>query len=314
MPATPPHSFFTKPLSAWNCHNFLKEIVRVIRAFFELLLYAIIPRVADPQLPSDPPGPQSGEVDEETLAQCKDIYEQLEAQRKYLDEKARATFGVIAFLSPLLVAALTYLFSHSSDRAQYQTMALSLWIIAFILLVLGFISTVRALAVQRREVLFLDAVIDPNVPALRPYDRTRHARGLLYCASVNEAYNAHIAQCVKSAHVLTALAVIIASLSAAPGLVALAGQKQEVAKTEIVKPVVVNVDGARSMSDSIQKLRDELRENNATIAQVNALSARLDTIEARINSIPSHKRNSSTKQENRSHAPSHPTKCLSGLQ
>lgn len=303
MSATPTPSFSTKPLNAWGRHpgsSFWLELWNAIRSLKEVLLYAFIPRVARPEKPNDPPDPISTTkpVDNETVAQCKEIYEQIEAGHDYLDEKARSTFGVIAFLAPLLIAAVTYLLTHSSGSGFSRTLSLTLGAIAFILLVLGFISTVRALAVQGREVLFLETVIDPAIPTIRSYDSTRHAQGLLYCASVNAAFNAHISQCVRSAHVLTALAVITATLSTIPGFIALANQKEDSTKTEIITPIAVKIDGTTTINDSIKQIRDELKANNVAVTQVqvNAINARLDTLETRMKTITSHKQQAPTKQ------------------
>lgn len=299
MNTNSPRSFSTKPLNAWGRtpnRSISQELWSAIKSLKEIVLYAIIPRVARPEQPNDPPDP-TNTVDEETLEQCKEIYEQVEAGHNYLDEKARSTFGVIAFLAPLLIAVVTYLLTHSSGSGFSRILSLSLGAIAFILLVLGFISTVRALAVQGREILFLDTVIDPAIPTIRPYDITRHAQGLLYCASVNAAFNTHISQCVRSAHVLTALAVIAATLSAIPGFIALANQKEESTKTEIITPISVKIDGATTINDSIKQIRDELKVSNATLLQVNAINARLDTIEARIKPDTSHKQQTPTKQK-----------------
>lgn len=302
MNTNPPRSFSTKPLNAWGRtpnRSISQELWSAIKSLKEIVLYAIIPRVARPEPPNDPPDPinENKSVDKETLEQCKELYEQVEAVHDYLDEKARSTFGVIAFLAPLLIAAVTYLITRSSGSGFSLIFALSLGAIAFFLLVLGFISTVRALAVQGREILFLDTVIDPTVPTIRPYDITRHAQGLLYCTSVNAAFNEHISLCVRSAHVLTALAVITATLSAIPGLITLANQKEDSTKTEITTPISVKIDGTTTINDSINQIRDELKVSNATLSQVNSINTRLDTIEARIKPVTSHKQQTPTKQK-----------------
>lgn len=293
MNTNPQSSFATKPLSAWGSasgRSVIKEMHGAIRALKEVLLYAIIPRVARPEPPCDPPDPVSKirPVDEGTLSQCKEIYEQIEAVHDYLDQKARSTFGVIAFLVPLLVAAFTFLLTNSNGSGLARISALAFAVAAFILLVLGFISTVRALAVQGREVLYLNAVIDQAIPAIRPYDRTRHAQGLLYCASVNSAFNAHISQCVRSAHVLTALAVVIAIVAAIPALVVFSGQKETIAKTEVVSPIAVKIDEAASVNDSIKQIRDELKAFNtmaSASAKMKVIDARLDALDAKVNAI-----------------------------
>lgn len=70
-------------------------------------------------------------------------------------------------------------------------------------MILSLISIIRAVSVQIRESLFIDAVIDTDKETFRTYDRQFHARGLLYCASVNSAMNAHIGQFVRGAHILS---------------------------------------------------------------------------------------------------------------
>jgi hypothetical protein len=284
-------SYSTTPLNTWGTGRpFVNDLKSALQGLKEVLLYAILPRVARPEPPLDPPYPtaKNTPVDEGTLSQCKEIYDQIEAGRDYLDAKARSTFGVIAFLAPLLVAAFTYLLTHSNGSGLARIFALAFGAAAFILLILGFVSTVRALAVQGRDVLFLESVIDPAIPAIRPYDRTRHAQGLLYCASVNAAFNAHISQCVRSAHVLTALAVIIAIGTAIPSLAVLATQKEAVAKIEVASPITVKIDDAASVNDSIKQIRDELKAINTTVsatAQIQTIDARLEALNAKVNTI-----------------------------
>lgn len=288
-----PPSFNTKPLNAWGStpgRSIIKDMLHAIRALKEVLLYAIIPRVARPEPPLDPPAPRDKNipVEDGTLSQCKEIYEQIEAGRDYLDAKARSTFGVIAFLAPLLIAAFTFLLTNSNGSGLARIFALAFGAVAFILLVLGFVSTVRALAVQGRDVLFLETVIDSAIPAIRPYDITRHAQGLLYCSSVNATFNAHISQCVRSAHVLTALAVVIAIVAAIPALAVLATQKEAIAKTQIVSPIEVKMVEAASINDSIKQIRDELKATNITVSstvQIKNINIRLDALDAKVDAI-----------------------------
>jgi hypothetical protein len=75
------------------------------------------------------------------------------------------------------------------------------------------------LAIRRREILHLGAVVEGKKGCFRKYDKALHAQGLLYCATMNTATNDHIAQFVKGAHVLMAFAVItFASGAVATGL------------------------------------------------------------------------------------------------
>jgi hypothetical protein len=284
MSAPPPPTYATKPLDTWGSSgdSVRVELLRAIRGLRQIILYTITPRVARPQSPLDPPDPV-GSLTEETLAQCKTIYDEVEAVRQHLDEKARSTFAVIAFLAPLLVAVFVFLFAHLKGGGVLEPLAIALALAAFSLLTLGFIGTARALAIQSREVLFLESVIDPTVPSIRPYDRTRHAKGLLYCASMNASINAHIAQCVRSAHVLTTLAVIVAIGAAVPATWLLMKRDEPITKAEIVKPVTVTYATESSINESVQQLSATLSAMQVELdqaEQAHAMEARLKACEA----------------------------------
>ena len=107
MSTPPPATYATKPLDTWGSpgHSVWAELLRAIRGLKQIILYTITPRLARPESPPDPPDPY-GQLTEETLAQCKTIYDEVETVRQHLDEKARSTIAVIAFLAPFLVAVL----------------------------------------------------------------------------------------------------------------------------------------------------------------------------------------------------------------
>lgn len=307
MSAPPPATYATKPLDTWGSagHSVRVELLRAIRGLKQIIFYTITPRVARPKSPPDPPDPD-GELTEETLAQCKAIYDEVDAVRQHLDEKARSTFAVIAFLAPLLVAVFVFLFAHLKGGRVTEPLAVALALTAFALLVLGFIGTARALAIQSREILFLESVIDPAVPAIRPYDRARHAKGLLYCASMNASINEHIAQCVRSAHVLTTLAVIVAIAAAVPATWLLMTGGEPITKAEIVKPVAVTDASKTSIEKSVKQVSATLSTMEGDLAQaeqLQATEARLMVCEAEVSA----KHAARTKKEAASHSPS--VKC-----
>ena len=133
--------------------------------------------------------------------------------------------------------------------------------------------------------LFLESVIDSAVPAIRPYDRTRHAKGLLYCASMNASINEHIAQCVRSAHVLTTLAVIVAIAAAVPGTWLLMTREESTTKTEIVKLVAVTDASEASIEKSVKQVSATLSTVESELAQaeqMRAMEARLIACEAEV--------------------------------
>lgn len=78
---------------------------------------------------------------------------------------------------------------------------------------LSFISALRAMTIKYSESLFIHSVIETDSTSFRQYESEFHAKGLLHCASMNAAVNDHIAQFVKGAYTLLAMAVICFALS-----------------------------------------------------------------------------------------------------
>jgi hypothetical protein len=112
--------------------------------------------------------------------------------------------------------------------------------------------------VQVRETLGMGAMIDLRAGAFRIYDKAFHARGFLYCASVNQGMNGHIAQFVKGAHILTALAVLALLVAAVPSILLLPTDAGP-AKTEIVGPVNIAAPSLVDLKAEIAMLSNELR-------------------------------------------------------
>jgi hypothetical protein len=92
------------------------------------------------------------------------------------------------------------------------------------------------LSVQVRQTLGVGAIIDLDAGEFRKYNNVFHTRGLLFCASFNEAMNARIAELVKGAHILTAIAVVALVIAALPSIYLLA-PSDATTKTQIVGPV-----------------------------------------------------------------------------
>ncbi|OOG38253.1 hypothetical protein B0E51_15605 [Rhodanobacter sp. C05] len=148
------------------------------------------------------------------MAQCEKIYERTETTRKFVEEKARATFGIVSFLAPLIGAGFVFLLTQSDKREATYTIALVLTTISGFLLLLAFISIARAVGVKEHMDLLLDSVLEKD--QFRNYDAARYARGLLYCASWNGGMNAHVAQFVRGGHILISLSVLFAFAGSIP--------------------------------------------------------------------------------------------------
>lgn len=204
-----------RPLSLRSGVGSFKFYLASLSAFWRILYQPLVPFSSYPDSPEDPPKP-SGEINEKTVDQCQHIYNDTERSRTYLEDKARSTFTFIAFLTPLLITSLVYVLKESTvdSRARLYSMIIGSMVVVFI--VLSFISVARAVSVQKREALFLGSVIDFDNADFYSYDSARHCRGLLWCASINAAMNAHIAQFVKGAHVLITLAVLCSCVLLGP--------------------------------------------------------------------------------------------------
>lgn len=114
----------------------------------------------------------------------------------------------------------------------------------------------------------------------RTYDKAFHARGLLYCASVNQGMNGHIAQFVKGAHVLTALAVLALLVAAVPSILLLPTDAAP-AKTEIVGPVNIAAPSLVDLKTEIATLGNELRviaNDRSQLQHMGSFDAKIDLL------------------------------------
>jgi hypothetical protein len=258
--------------------SFAKQLRRMAAAFWRIIWQTLIPFNPQPEPPEDPP-PKRTMCDAQ-FEQCQAFYAEVETVRNFLEGKARATFSVVTFLVPLLASGVVFLFAHTADHTRGRAVALVFVTISLAFLILAFVSIVRAVSVQVRETLGLNAIIDVEAGHFRPYDRVFHARGLLYCASVNEAMNGHIAQFVKGAHILTALSVI-ALLGAAVASIPLLPADSSPARTQIIGSVDVASPALVALKSEIEKLGTSI----SAIANDKTREQRLDTVEGKINQL-----------------------------
>lgn len=196
---------------------------------------------------------------------------------------------MVSFLTPLLLAMLVFMLGKTNVATASRTWAIGFSVLSGTFLLLGFISIVRSVAIQRRQDLFLDAVIDSDKKVFRSYSRTFYARGLLYCASFNAAMNAHIAQFVKGGQVLMAFAVISSILAAVPSAMVFAEAASSTPRMEIVGPVSVTSPQIDVLRSDIAKIGTDLKQlvgQQPTSADLKALEERVSALEARIVNKP----------------------------
>ena len=102
------------------------------------------------------------------------------------------------------------------------------------------------MSVKASQTLTLGAVLKDN-GTFRPYQAAFHAKGLLYCASMNTAMNDHLAQFVRGAHAMTGTAVLIMLITCIPeGKASLrtAPNSQSPTAVKITGPIEVFSKGA----------------------------------------------------------------------
>jgi hypothetical protein len=155
----------------------------------------------------------TGYPSEEQLNQCQTIFDDSEATRSHLEQKAQWAFAIIGFLMTSLASVILFLIRDHAVQT-INPMPLFLLSISACCLLLSFVSATRAIAIRGRQILGPQSVIDPDTGHFLKYDRAFHAQGLLYCATMNTSTNNHIADFVKCAHVLMGLAAITVSLGA----------------------------------------------------------------------------------------------------
>jgi hypothetical protein len=139
-------------------------------------------------------------------------------------------------------------------------MTISLVSLSGLFILLGFIAAIRAVSVKSQQVLSLDAVIHPN-GKLRAYSESFHAKGLLTCASMNTAINDHLAQFVRGAHSMTAIAVLLLILAAVPTSITAVTGSPEVTRTSIVGSIQVAAPTPRPVTSG----QDEIAKLNARV-------------------------------------------------
>jgi hypothetical protein len=258
-----PH-FIAEPPLPVKTRSMTNHLWQTLRRTGYILWQVLVPFRSRPEEIDPLPDPTI-EVTELHVKQCQWIFDQAEARRLYLEQKAQSTFGLMLFLVPLLASLFVFI----TGRAITSSTAIrTLLIAAAVLLLLGFISAVRAVGVKAMETLFLDSVVDQD-GQFREYSTSRHARGLLYCASMNTAINDHIAQFVKGAHIFTATAVFI--FLAAAVLASFAHSTSPPSPpiaARIVGPVELSSPNVNALRDDVANLKKQIEELNAKLSQI----------------------------------------------
>jgi hypothetical protein len=237
-----------------------------------------------------PPLPEpAAEIEDKQVDQCQWLYDQTEKRRSHLEQKAQSTFGLMTFLVPLLVSQFVFVISKATGPSSTsRSVSMTLLAVATVLLLLGFVSAVRAVAVKAVEALYLQSVVD-ETGRFRKYEKAFRARGLLWCTAMNEAMNDHLAQFVKGAHVLTAGAIITVALAAVPTGMMFSSLPSSAAQMRIVGTVDVSsgeLSDLRADLATLNKAVDAISKSKASRDEIKSLQKMVTALDAKLKKLP----------------------------
>ena len=215
----------------------------------------------------------------------------------------------MVFLVPLLASLFVFIISRGTTSSTLIITLVLVGVSAFFLL-LGFISAVRAVAVKETETLFLDSVLT-EAGQFRKYDEAFSARGLLYCASMNTAINDHIAQFVKGAHILTAVAVLVLLVAAAPTSVVFLRVPPSPAETKIVGSVNIFAPELSALREDIANLKNDIQKlsnSNVSNEKFKVLQEKVANLDAKLSELQKTKQANPPKVMNPYHEPEPPNR------
>lgn len=276
--------FFAEPPKAITWRSLPEHLFHLVKSIAFQVWQVFVPFEAEPEaIPDFPETTQGTNNGEATVKQCQWIFDQAEQRRNQLEQKAQSTFSLMVFLAPILTSVFIYVVSKAT-AGIFREVIIGLICLSGLFLLLGFISAIRAIAVKSNQTLSLDLVIDSD-GAFLPYDEVRHAKGLLYCASINTAKNDHLAQFVRGTHSMTAIAVIFVILAAIPASFTVATRSEAIARTTVVGTVLVSPASPQS--------------KQATPTEIANLSEQVQALESRVIFLESNQANHSRPRQPR---------------
>jgi len=270
-----------RPVLASGWKKLLRLPLRLGSAFFYLLRHTLTPYEREPVEPAKPPPDSTETMAPEQLEQCRAMFDLVETTRSSIEGKAQSVFSLIMFLVPLLGTVMVYILEKGRLDPLARRWTISFMAASSLMIILAFLGAVRAVLVKYKTELFLDAVIDTKVNQIRKYNSSFHARGLLWCASMNSAINGHIAEFTKGAQVFAALAVLFLVVGALPVAASLVSEPAGSEPTEIVGTVTVSglADQERSMIEIQARIHETLQALSAESRNQQKTDERLEQLE-----------------------------------
>ncbi len=197
-----------RPIWRLPARQIFKKLAQFALGWIYMLVRPIIPYEASPGKPERSLAVVTGKCTQEQLALCQRIFDEGVTRRHHIEQKAQWTFTAIAFLIPTIASVLFFFVKDAGVQRVDHPLLLVVIVGSATLLVLSFVSALRAMAIKHNESLFVHSVIEEESDEFRSYEVEFHAKGLLHCAVMNAAVNDHTAQFVKGAYTLLAIAVV----------------------------------------------------------------------------------------------------------
>jgi hypothetical protein len=266
-----------------------RNLKRLIARFPAIVRQALTPFDDKPTEPSPLPQDEAA-IPAEQVEHCEWIFDQAEQRATSLEQKAQWTFGLIAFLAPLLAGSFVFFIKEPTEEGIYKNAAIMIVSLASVLLLLGFICALRAVSVSRRETLFIASALDMTTGEFLKYDNAFRARGLLYCASMNTAMNDHIANFVKAAHIFSAIAVVLLVVAAIPASLGFSSRRATLIDAKVISPVAITSKELSDLDAQVASLRSDLaareRANDSGQQQwFGTFEARMTKVENQISDL-----------------------------
>ncbi len=280
-------NFIAQPPEPVKLGSIPKYLGQIFRSLGYTLWQIVVPFKPRPEeIDGFPDLDPNIEVTESHVAQCQWIFDQAGERRVHLEQKAQSTFGLMVFLVPLLASVFVFIIGRGTTSSTIIATLILVCLSAFLLL-LGFVSAVRAVAVKENQTLYLQSILNEE-GQFRLYSAAFRARGLLYCASMNTAMNDHIAQFVKGAHMLTAAAVLVLLIAAIPTSIVFLNATPSPVQTKIIGSVSVSSLEVSALRDDVATLRNDIQKlsnDRVTADELKALEDKVAGLDAKLRAL-----------------------------
>ena len=233
----------------------------------------------DPQ-PRDPgtitASSPTGTISKDHLPICERIYEESEERINKIEEKSNALLTIFSIVTPLIISVTVYTSTTESLSILWRIFVMLTSVVSLMLVVLGFVACIRAIAVKSRQSMNVHTIFDKNNNRVKDYNPDVYGRGLIWCGLMNHAMSDHIAEFVRASTFLLLLSVFILLLSALPPLLSMGSSQspQNISgKVQIDSPDVKDL--VKSMNNVVTEMVIGISQANSSL---NNISSNIDQI------------------------------------